>query len=371
MRGKFSSVIVYTDSDIIDREWLAKLEFNSTYTVCHNFEEYIASVDPLKIAFTTHRLHCDYDGDCKAYAGFEDKIRQLSLHSQLVFTFESELHNFHWHIWDLCHRDNVYWVLPGAVNDNDNMRRHIIFWADWFKTTSFVYKKLPDKLAEISYQLPKPKSFDALLGSPKPHRDFVAQAVAESLLQDKFIMPYGGAWNDNGFYAEGYFIWEKDVVPFDDRPLISTADPFLYCGVHTGLSRIIPIDTFNQTAYSIVAETDHDNTLSFYTEKTAKPLIARRLFVAFTGYKFLQNLRTHGFQTFGAVIDEGYDLIKDDAARYTAAFEQVKQLCNMDQAEVYAKIQPVLEHNHNLIMTTDWTTYAANQIQDIINSAQL
>ena len=153
-------------------------------------------------------------------------------------------------------------------------------------------------------------------------------------------------------------------------PQPGTAGPVHYYGVLTGLSRVIPISVFNDTAYSIVAETDHDNTLSFYSEKTAKPMIARRLFVAFTGYKFLANLRQLGFETFGAVIDESYDLIKNDRDRYAAAFEQVKALCNLDQQQVYRTIKPTLEHNYNLIMNTDWTQYAANQIRERINSAQ-
>jgi len=361
-------MIVYSDSQIPDIEWLPNVGLGE-YTLCHSFEEYVASPDPIKFAFTTHRLHCEHDINCTAYQGFEDKIRKLSDVSQLVFNFESELHDFHWKIWELCHRPNVYWVLPGTVNDNDDMRDHIVFWGDWFKTTAMLYKDLPNKLAELNPYAVKSKMFDALLGSPKPHRDFVYQSVQENNLQDKFIIPYGGAWDDNRFYAQDYFIWEPGVE-VDGEQQAGTAGPVFYYGISTGLSRVMPLQVYNDTAYSIITETDHDNTLSFYTEKTAKALIARRLFVAFSGYKFLQNLRMHGFQTFGDVIDESYDLILDDTERYTAAFEQVKRLCAMDQAEVLAKIQPVLEHNHNLIMNTDWTLYAANQIRDIISSAQ-
>ena len=70
-------MIVYSDSNIIDIDWLPKVKFKDTYTLCHSFEEYVASTDPVKIAFTTHRLHCDHDINCSAYQGFEDKIRQL------------------------------------------------------------------------------------------------------------------------------------------------------------------------------------------------------------------------------------------------------------------------------------------------------
>ena len=358
-------ILVYTDSDILDLEWLPNIQFPDTIEISHNFEEYASTPADIKIAFTTHRLHCDHDINSPAYQGFEDKINKLSAISQLVFSFESELHNYHWRIWEQCHHDNVYWVLPGQVNDRDDINSHIIFWGDWFKTTTLLYKQLPDKLAEIDPYATKSRMFDALLGSPKPHRDFVYNSVQSNNLQDQFIIPYGGAWNDNEFYAKDYFVWEPGVeVVGEQQP--GTAGPVTYYGIWTGLSRVIPIRIFQDTAYSIVAETDHDNTLSFYSEKTAKPMIARRLFIAFTGYKFLQNLRELGFQTFGAVIDESYDLIEDDTDRYTAAFEQVKYLCSQDQQEVYIKIRDVLEHNYNHIMSTNWTLYAVEKINSII-----
>lgn len=357
-------MLVYSDSNIIDLEWLPRLQLG-TYQISHNFEEYRDSTDPIKIAFTMHRLHCDHDINCAAYQGFEDKINQLSAISKLVFTFESELHNYHWQLWERCHHDNVYWILPGQVNDRPDMNSHIIFWGDWFKTTTHVYKELPNKLAELTPYVTKPRMFDALLGVTKPHRTFVANAVAENNLQDKFILTYGGNWKENEFYAKDYFVWEPECVPLGE--IIGTADWVDYCGVRTGLSRVIPIKVFNDTAYSIVAETDYDNTLSFYSEKTAKPLLARRLFVAFTGYKFLHNLRSQGFKTFGNIIDETYDDILDDTERYTAAFEQVKRLCSMDQQEVYAKIRDTLEYNYNHVLNTDWTSFAALQIKTTID----
>ena len=360
-------MLIYSDSNIIDLEWLPGLSL-SKYTISHSFEEYRDSNADVKIAFTMHRLHCDHDINCEAYQGFEDKINQLSAISNLVFTFESELHNFHWRMWEQCHHDNVYWILPGKVNDREDINSHILFWGDWFKTTTRVYKELPGKLAEIQPYITKTRMFDALLGVTKPHRTFVANAVKENNLADKFILTYGGSWSDNQFYAQDYFAWEPDCVPVDK--IIGTADWVEYCGVRTGLSRVIPINVFNDTAYSIIAETDHDNTLSFFSEKTAKPMIARRLFVAFSGYKFLRNLKMQGFKTFDCVIDESYDNIVDDTERYTAAFEQVKRLCSMNQQEVYAKIRDVVEHNHQHIMSTDWTQFAINQIQRVINSAQ-
>lgn len=353
-------ILVYSDSSIIDNEWLPLLFFPSDEAkIVHSFEEYRDTPADKRYAFTMHRLHCDHDENCTAYQGFEDKIHHLAACSDYVFTFESELHNYHWQMWERCHHPNVYWVLPGQVNDS-KMNDNIIFWGDWFKTTSYVYKELPRKLAALTPYVAKPKMFDALLGVRKPHRDFVYNAVKEAGLDDKFIMTYGGAWDDNEFYAKDYFAWEPDCNPVSD--IIGTADWVDYHGVRTGLSRVIPIQVFNDTAYSIIAETDHDNTLSFYSEKTAKPMIARRLFVAFTGYKFLHNLRKQGFMTFDGIIDESYDLEPNDTKRYSMAFEQVKRLCEMDQQKVYADAYHILERNHATIMKTDWTQFAAIEI---------
>jgi hypothetical protein len=106
----------------------------------------------------------------------------------------------------------------------------------------------------------------------------------------------------------------------------------------------------------------------FFSEKTAKVLIARRLFVAFTGYKFLQNLRELGFRTFDGIIDESYDLIWNDTDRYASAFEQVKYLCNVPQSEIIPKIRDIVDHNHNMIMNTDWTKFVTDQIRTKISS---
>jgi hypothetical protein len=353
-------IVVYSDSPIIDREWIPKIDFNDTIHVCHSLTEYQNQPADRRVAFTAHRLHVEHDADMQ----FEQKMQMLSDISDLVFVIESELHQFHWSIWGFCHRPNVRWCQPGTVNDRDDFRPYIIPWQDWLKTTANLYQQLPDTLARLRPYDAKPQSFDALLGSPKPHRTFVRDAVEEHGLQEKFQLTYGGKWDNRTFYAKDYFIFEPGTELID--PLIGTCDWVRYQGHQCHLSQVMPVDVYNQTAYSIVAETDADNSLSFFSEKTAKPLIARRLFVAFTGYRFLKNLRELGFQTFGSVIDESYDEIFNSRERYQAAFDQVRYLCEQDQLTVLEKIQPVLEHNHAMIMKTDWTKSTTDRISGMI-----
>ena len=351
---------VYYDSNLLALEWLPKILKDIKYKPFWDIAQFEADSAQTKIAFTSHRLNCDAD----AYLGFEDKINKLAAISDLVFSWESELHNFHWTIWEQCHHDNVYWVLPGYVNDREDINSHIICWGDWFKTTTNLYKQLPGTLEQLQPYYTKPKMFDALLGSPKPHRDFVFNYVNDNNLNDKFIMTYGGDWRENSFYAEDYFIWEPGCEPL--QTIIGTADFVNYKGVQAHLSQVIPIDVYNKSMYSIVAETDFDNTLSCFTEKTAKAFLSRRLFIAITGYKFLHNLRCLGFKTFSDIIDESYDLILDDNERYAAAMEQARILCNTDPHTIIPKLTEIAEYNYNLIWNRDWTDYTAQQVRDCV-----
>jgi hypothetical protein len=187
--------------------------------------------------------------------------------------------------------------------------------------------------------------FDALLGNLRQHRDFIYNTIQSQNLQKQILTTYmnrgyvGGLLIVNDFKTG--FEWEPDIENFDST-VTKAYDQVQYQGYQLALCAILPIQVYNRTAYSIVAETGLDNQYSFFTEKTAKPMMARRLFVMFSGYKFLQNLRNLGFQTFDNVIDESYDLIYNNNDRWSAAFEQVQRLCKMDQSEVFAKITPAV-----------------------------
>jgi hypothetical protein len=168
------------------------------------------------------------------------------------------------------------------------------------------------------------------------------------------------------FYGKDSWLWEPDCYPLNDR-IIGSADFVKYHGLTIVVNRVIPIQVFNNTSYSIIAETNLDNSLTFITEKTCKPLNARRLFVGFSGYKYLQNLRTFGFKTFGDIVDESYDLIEDGTKRWSAGLDQVRYLCSVEQEDILARVRETVDYNHDLVMNTDWTQYANNIIQQKID----
>ncbi len=146
---------------------------------------------------------------------------------------------------------------------------------------------------------------------------------------------------ENKSAAEKYSV---NLVRIRDRALPGNGTP---------MSVIVPWHIYQCSWYSIVFEThDLGQGIDFLTEKTAKCLFAKRIFLMFNGAGLLAALRELGFKTFhGKYIDESYDAEPDNALRFAMAWEQTQRLYRTDPREVYAHYRDVLEHNHNLIVS--------------------
>jgi hypothetical protein len=127
-----------------------------------------------------------------------------------------------------------------------------------------------------------------------------------------------------------------------------------YYGHPVCISQILPIEIYNQTAYSIVTETHTGNELVFFTEKTVKPILAQRLFILISNRYALKALRQLGFKTFDGIIDESYDEIALGIDRHTAALNQLKWLCEQDQEEILLKCRDIVKHNFDVMYSTNW-----------------
>lgn len=273
-----------------------------------------------------------------------------------TFIFCSELHESTVNQIISLDLDNVSIFICGYINYNFK-RAKIYQWMDWIVTTSYFYTVLhPDLLQKkLLPQKNKSKKFDILLGVQRTHRNFINNYVKEHPeLEKQVIMTYFHRI-DTPLHNNPNFIEETEGVTYlnDDKPThsIHTVD---YYGYELSLSQIIPINVYNQTYYTIVAETNFSNRFNFYTEKIVKPMLAGRLFVVFAGQHYLANLRRLGFKTFDSVIDESYDQIEDPIERWTAAIKQVEVLSQQNPSEILFKIKDVVEHNQRLLFNKDW-----------------
>jgi len=119
-------------------------------------------------------------------------------------------------------------------------------------------------------------------------------------------------------------------------------------------SDLIDPDIYNQTYYTAMIETTIHNDFAMFSEKEAKPIVAKRPFIVFGACKQLEAFRSLGFRTFDAVIDESYDLIEDKEQRWHKALDSMYDLTKQDPETVYEKLADVLQHNKDHFENKDW-----------------
>lgn len=246
----------------------------------------------------------------------------------------------------------IKYFICGSIADIDTHP-----WLDWFQHTVNFYKNKSVKILDqlTPYQV-KDKYFDILLGRPKPHRDYIYNYVNQNKLINKVMMTYLHSW----LPVKQQGVWPVDIPD----NIYNTITQVSYNGVNCTLSQIIHPDIYNETAYSVIAETNANNRFNFYTEKTVKPILAERLFIAFCGKHWLRNLRSFGFKTFDGIIDESYDNCENDNNRFYMAGREMKRLIEeVPQGKILKEIRPITEHNKKVMLETNWAEELSKVIQ--------
>lgn len=283
---------------------------------------------------------------------FVQKIEHAVNLYQKIIILCSELHDDSVKFIKTNQHPNIQYFVCGAVEGIETKQ-----WMDWFITTSEIYKNsnLLDQLTPYST---KSKCFDALLGWAKPHRQIVYDTLKNN---NQILLSY---LNDRSKSLEDLGWFFVDDNRYSD--IKNTITKVEFDNQEVSISQIIPVEVYNQTAYSIVAETNYANDYSFYTEKIVKPILAERLFVVFSGQHYLRNLRTLGFKTFGNIIDETYDTVKDSNLRFKLALDQVNSLLGQNQEQVLLSIRHITEHNKKIMLETDWSAHTLADIKNFI-----
>jgi hypothetical protein len=275
-----------------------------------------------------------------------------------VFVYSIEFtHNI---VESICKKydySNFTFVANGFTNFEMQQATLCQTWP-WFYCTATPYlEQLSHELDRLLPFADKSLTFDVLLGRPKPHRKFVSDWIKNSNQRLEYFQPpfFDAKSGDLNLHNQDY--WEDGIQ-------IDSIDAYacLYHDISMRITQVLPVKIYNQTAYSLVCETECSNDCTFFTEKTVKPIIACRLFVMIAGQYYLRNLRKIGFQTFDSVIDESYDQEPDPETRWRMAMEQCDWLCKQDQDVILRKIMPTVLHNFNLLAGLD-TSVLDNQVQ--------
>jgi hypothetical protein len=284
----------------------------------------------------------------------EQRLQIACSHGTLVVVLLPEFITDSWiQKFDL---KNVVFFINGLLNYST---RHARVYLDpyFFWSTVDFYRACPDLLNQL--QSNPTHAFDVLLGRQKPHRDI----IYNTLDHDTNVVRYFPSADDLDIkqYSNKNFEWPTVLIK-PKESVTMTAQAVIVNNTIVSLSQIIPVDIYNRTRYTLVAETQIDNEFSFFTEKIVKPMLAKRLFIVCSGQHYLKNLQELGFRTFSGIVDESYDDIESWEERTRAACKEAIRLSTADSNLIQSTIVDIAEHNYRHLTTTKWQE---NLFQDV------
>ena len=314
----------------------------------NDINQFILSPAPLIAVF---RIPFPYD---QGYGqAFEERVNLVYDNCDQIIILCSELHQRTIDFIQRYDRPKIVYFICGYLNQQP-IHSRVYQWIDWFIIASDFYKHNTHVLDTIISNHPKNKIFDILLGQPKSQRTTIHNYINQHSHNEQVIMTYMTDYNKT-IQQQNQSGWiNEDGIEFPIEESKWTVTAIKYYGVSMTLSSVVPISIYNQTAYSIVAETNYENHYSFFTEKIVKPILAERLFLVFSGQHYLRNLRRLGFKTFDGIIDESYDNVEDTNLRFQLIFKQMEYLFATPQEEVLQQIHNIVQHNKRVMLETDW-----------------
>ena len=209
--------------------------------------------------------------------------------------------------------------------------------------------------------------FGTLYGRPIWHRLGI---VSHLLSMHPDISEVGCLGNlthpDNRKQFELTTLWEHDADSLIKFAQISTGFPYK----HTDVDQYTPGATltdgyikqtervYNNFLIDIVSETFTSGDCFFITEKTVRPMLLKKPFITFASKHHLAYLRQMGFQTFHEFWNEGYDNA-DGVNRYQQIIQLIDWIAQQSTntlVDMHQRMQPILDHNYNLLMRQHYDT---------------
>lgn len=207
-------------------------------------------------------------------------------------------------------------------------------------------KTLLETCVDVHNKSKESKKWDLLLGGWSLAKDRLSEMVKSHKIIDEVFFTYYRKDVKSGHWGKSVLIPNKHTAEtIEDR----SKSMLRY-------SDLIDPDIYNQTFYTAYTETIDDIDFGVFTEKTAKPIIAKRPFVVFGSPGHLQALKTLGFKTFSSVIDESYDKETDREKRFKMVIEAMEKVNALDPVEVYKKLNIILNYNKAYFEKTAWNT---------------
>jgi hypothetical protein len=237
-----------------------------------------------------------------------------------------------------------YVLAVGGIEHNEILDASRVVYRPWWVYNCLQFNQYQDTQSDH-----KPLQFEMLLGARRPHRDFAMLSFQQTDLLASSVVTYRSVFQGHTIDACSQQIANLFLPIELNYPYISpNLDPNweVSDNINYQISPFIPWEIYANTNYSVVCETLGMGNTFFMSEKAAKVLFGKRLFVAFAAQNYLRYLQQLGFKTFNNIIDESYDSEPNYLQRYQLVFKQIQYLNSLDPAWVLSQAESILEHNH-------------------------
>tara|TARA_A100001011_G_scaffold381964_1_gene451101 strand:- start:4266 stop:5219 length:954 start_codon:yes stop_codon:yes gene_type:complete len=207
-------------------------------------------------------------------------------------------------------------------------------------------KGLLEKLIP-TYQKSVNKHWDLLLGETNENKNWLYNTIQSHPVLDSTFLTYFGKDTNKGSWSHSVVRPKKHTAE-TLGPLANRFNTQIRC------SDLLDPAIYNVTHYTAVIETTIHNDFAMFSEKEAKPIIAKRPFIIFGACGQLEAFRSLGFRTFDSVLDESYDLIEDKHERWRKALDSMMKLARMNPIKVHNELANVLIYNKQHFENNNW-----------------
>ena len=292
--------------------------------------------------YTLHNYDLDrYDRKI----AFIERSIVSKLHPAHNPAFREELNNR----MSLLHSQGFKFIYTTPFESKENMSQLELFpkyeesqmvWdggVTWF--WFYMFQKHNDTLFDVEHSN-KTYDFLYLNKQKRPHRKMLFDRMYKKHLLDGSLFSFHQYSDDTKFFLPRKY---------------ETNYPF------KGQDYEMDLRIYEDSKYSLIAETNDNNDDIFMTEKIWKPIIAKHIFVVHGNYLYLQKLKELGFKTFSKYFDESYDIEIDRYKR----IDKIVQLCNdllrMNWKDLYLQTQSIRQHNFDLFFNKEQLSERINE----------
>ena len=248
---------------------------------------------------------------------------------------------------ELLHSQGFVFIKADPWESQDNIKQIVqypeieIEHIKWTGGVSWFWYYMYDKHKNNKFNFDhtnKKYDFLYLNKEPRAHRKKLYNKLFDNGILENSLHT---CWPDRKLPAEYELPWAQDYPRY-------------------GMDQDIYEKPYNDTACSIVSETNDNDYEVFMTEKIWKPILAQQFFIVHGNYLYLQKLRDMGFRTFNNYFEEAYDLDRDPDIRINTIVDVCDRLRDAPWQDIYLQSKALRDYNYNNFFNKEKLSLAIN-----------